>query len=151
MSIEKDIKQKKFKNPYNKLTVNVMFTSGWLLRKYAKILKPYNLTEQQHNVLKTLRESHPQAATVNYILEGMIDKMSNVSRLVDKLVSKDLAKKVRSNCDLRSVDILLTEKGIALLDELTTIMDEYDDSFCGLNESEISLINTLLEKLRNNK
>ncbi len=81
----------------------------------------------------------------------MIDKISNVSRLVDKLVSKDLAKKVRSNCDLRSVDILLTEKGIALLDELTTIMDEYDDSFCGLNESEISLINTLLEKLRNNK
>jgi DNA-binding MarR family transcriptional regulator len=81
----------------------------------------------------------------------MIDKMSNVSRLVDKLVSKDLAKKVRSNCDLRSVDILLTEKGIALLAELTTIMDEYDDSFCGLNESEISLINTLLEKLRNNR
>lgn len=151
MSIEKDIKQKKFNNPYNKLTVNVMFTSGWLLREYAKILKPYNLTEQQYNVLKTLRESHPQAATVNYILEGMIDKMSNASRLVDKLVSKELIKKVRSNQDLRSVDILLTKKGITLLNELTIVMNEYDNSFCGLSESEISLLNTLLEKLRNNR
>ena len=151
MSIEKDIKQKKFNNPYNKLTVNVMFTSGWLLREYAKILKPYNLTEQQYNVLKTLRESHPQAATVNYILEGMIDKMSNASRLVDKLVSKELVQKVRSNYDLRSVDILLTEKGIALLNELSIVMNEYDNSSCGLSESEISLLNTLLEKLRNNR
>ena len=151
MSIENDIKQKKFNNPYNKLTVNVMFTTGWLLRKYATILKPYNLTEQQYNVLKTLRESHPQAATVNFILEGMIDKMSNASRLVDKLVTKDLVRKVRSNHDLRSVDILLTEKGITLLDELSIVMNDDDNSICGLNEKEISLLNTLLEKLRNRR
>ncbi len=149
MSIEKDIKQKKFNNPYNKLTVNVMFTTGWLLNKYAKILRPFNLTEQQYNVLKILRESYPKPVTVNFILEGMIDKMSNASRLVDKLVSKDLVKKVKSNYDLRSVDILLTEKGITLLDELTIVMNDYDNSVCGLNDSEISSLNTLLEKLRN--
>ena len=110
MSIERDIKQKKFKNPYNKVTVNVMFTTAWILNKYAKILKPYNLTEQQYNVLKILRECYPKPANVNYILEGMIDKMSNASRLVDKLVLKNLVKKVKSKYDLRSVDILLTEK-----------------------------------------
>jgi DNA-binding MarR family transcriptional regulator len=148
MSIEKDIKQKSFKNPYNKVTVNVMFTTGWLLNKYAKILKPYNLTEQQYNVLKILRECYPQSSTVNYILEGMIDKMSNASRLVDKLVSKELVKKVKSQFDLRSVDILLTEKGIALMDELSIVMNRYENSFYGLDEKEIKLLNLLLEKLR---
>lgn len=151
MSIEKEIKQKKFKNPYNKVTVNVMFTTGWLLNKYAKILKPYNLTEQQYHVLKILRASYPRTATVNYILEGMIDKMSNASRLVDKLVSKDLVKKVKSQYDLRSVDILLTEKGIVLMHELSEIINEYESSLYGLDENEIRLLNTLLEKLRNNE
>lgn len=149
MSIEKDIKQKHFKNPYNKVTVNVMFTTGWILSKYAKILKPYNLTEQQYNVLKILRECYPQSANVNYILEGMIDKMSNASRLVDKLVLKNLVKKVKSQYDLRSVDILLTEKGIDLMNELSIVMDNYEKSYYGLDEKEVNLLNILLEKLRN--
>jgi DNA-binding MarR family transcriptional regulator len=146
MSIEKEIKQKSFKNPYNKLTVNVMFTTGWLLNKYAKILKPYNLTEQQYNVLKILRECYPKSANVNFILERMLDKMSNASRLVDKLVSKKLVKKVKSIFDLRSVDIILTEKGIKLMDELTLIITEYESSLYGLDEKEIKLLNSLLEK-----
>ena len=149
MSIEKDIKQKHFKNPYNKVTVNVMFTTSWILSKYAKILKPYNLTEQQYNVLKILRECYPQSANVNYILEGMIDKMSNASRLVDKLVLKNLVKKVKSQYDLRSVDILLTEKGIDLMNELSIVMDNYEKSYYGLDEKEVNLLNILLEKLRN--
>ncbi len=151
MSIEKEIKQKSFKNPYNKVTVNVMFTTGWILNKYAKILKPYNLTEQQYNVLKILRECSPTSASINYILERMIDRMSNASRLVDKLVSKKLVRKVKSQYDLRSVDILLTEKGVALMDELTIIVGNYENSFYGLDEKEIKLLNILLEKLRNNQ
>jgi len=148
MSIEKDIKQKDFKNPYNKVTINVMFTTGWILRKYAKILKPYNLSEQQYNVLKILRECYPQSANINYILEGMIDKMSNASRLVDKLVLKNLIKKAKSRYDLRSVDILLTEKGIDLMNELSIVMDNYENSYYGLDEKEVGLLNVLLEKLR---
>lgn len=150
MSIEKDIKQKKFKNPYNKVTVNIMFTSGWLLNKYAKILKPYNLTEQQYNVLKILRESHPKCATVNFILDGMIDKMSNASRLVDKLVLKKMVKKVKSKYDLRSVDIMLTEKGIELMDELLLIMYDHENTFYGLNDHEVGLLTSLLDRLREN-
>ena len=149
MSIEKDIKQEKFKNPYNKVTVNVMFTTVWILSKYAKILKPYNLTEQQYNVLKILRVCYPQSANVNYILEGMIDKMSNVSRLVDKLVLKNLIKKVKSKYDLRSVDILVTVKGINLVNEISIIMENYENSQYGLDDKEVYLLNSLLEKLRN--
>lgn len=64
MSIEKDIKQKTFKNPYNKLTVNIMFTPSWLLTKYSKVLKPYGISEQQYSVLKILREHLPETLIV---------------------------------------------------------------------------------------
>ena len=148
MSIEKDIKQNSFRNPFHKLTVNIMYTNGWLLNKYAKILRPYNLTEQQFKVLRILRECYPQACTVNYIIEGMIDKMSNVSRLVDKLVAKKLAIKVKSIYDLRSVNIKLTEKGKLLTEELNKIVDEYENSFFGLEETENTLLKNLLERLR---
>jgi DNA-binding MarR family transcriptional regulator len=149
MSIEIDIKQKSFSNPYNKATVNIMFTTAWLFSKYAKILKPYNITEQQYNVLKILRERYPQSATINFILEGMIDKMSNTSRLVDKLVSKGLVKKATSPYDLRVVDLSLTEKGITLLSELSSIIDNFENTFLELNEKEIGSLNVLLEKIRN--
>ena len=79
----------------------------------------------------------------------MIDKMSNVSRLVDKLVLKNLVKKVKSKYDLRSVDILLTDKGINLVNEISTIMENYEKSQHGLDDKEVYLLDYLLEKLRN--
>ena len=148
MSIENDIKQKTFKNLYNKVTVNIMFTSGWLTNSYAKILKPYNLTEQQYNVLEILQKCYPQVATVNYIIEGMIERMSNASRLVDKLVLKGLVEKVKSKYDLRSVDVILTEKGITLLDKLSKVIYEHEISTHTLDDNEINILNALLEKLK---
>jgi DNA-binding MarR family transcriptional regulator len=79
----------------------------------------------------------------------MIDKMSNTSRLVDKLVSKGFVKKATSHYDLRAVDVLLTEKGITLLDELSSIIDNFENTFLELNEKEIGSLNILLEKIRN--
>jgi len=148
MSIEEDIKQKNFRNPYNKAIVNIMFTTAWIFSKYAKILKPYNITEQQYNVLKILQKRYPQSATINFILEGMIDKMSNASRLVDKLVSKGLVIKTTSFYDLRAVAVSLTEKGIILLDELSLVINDFENDFLKLNQKDISLLNVLLEKIR---
>jgi DNA-binding MarR family transcriptional regulator len=148
MSIEKDIKQKTFKNPYNKLTVNLMYTNGWLMNQYAKILKPYNLTEQQSYVLKILRDNYPQAVTVNYIIENMIDEMSNVSRLVDKLIAKKLVVKEKSIHDLRSLDVKLTETGVAFYDEMSEKVIEWEESFFEANESDLQLLNNLLIRLR---
>lgn len=149
MSIEKDINQRKFRNPYHKVTVNMMYTNGWLINKYSKILKPYNLTDQQFRVLKILRENFPQTCTINHIIEGMIDRMSNVSRLVDKLVTKKLVVKVKSAYDLRSVNVMLTEKGKLIIEELLVIIDDYENSFFGLEDSEINLLNKFFEKLIN--
>jgi DNA-binding MarR family transcriptional regulator len=148
MSIENEINQKKFKNAFHKVTVNIMFTNGWLAQKYSKILSPYNLTDQQFRVLKILRKNHPHACTINFIIEGMVDKMSNVSRLVDKLVTKKLVIKVKSPFDSRSVNILLTEKGKLMIDELTVLINDYENSFFGLEEKEINTLNELFEKLR---
>jgi DNA-binding MarR family transcriptional regulator len=148
MSIEKDIKQKSFQNPYNKLTVNLMYTNGWLMNQYAKILKPYNLTEQQCYVLKILRDNYPQSVTINHIIENMIDEMSNVSRLVDKLITKKLVVKEKSIYDLRSLDVKLTEKGVTFFDELTEQIIQWEESFFGANESDLQLLNDLLIRLR---
>lgn len=126
-----------------------MFTTGWLFSRYAEILKPYSITEQQYNVLRILKESHPQSATINFILEGMIDKMSNASRLVDKLVAKDLVKKVASQVDLRAMDVSLTKQGITLVNELSLVIEEFESTFTQLNEREIGSLNVLLEKIRN--
>jgi DNA-binding MarR family transcriptional regulator len=148
MSIEKDIKQKSFQNPYNKLTVNLMYTNGWLMNQYAKILKPYNLTEQQCYVLKILRDNYPQSVTINHIIENMIDEMSNASRLVDKLITKKLVVKEKSIYDLRSLDVKLTEKGVTFFDELTEQIIQWEESFFGANESDLQLLNDLLIRLR---
>jgi DNA-binding MarR family transcriptional regulator len=148
MSIEKDIKQKTFKNPYNKLTVNLMYTNGWLMNQYAKILKPYNLTEQQCYVLKILRDNYPQSVTINHIIENMIDEMSNVSRLVDKLIAKKLVVKEKSIYDLRSLDVKLTEKGVTFYDEMSEQILEWEESFFRANESDLQLLNDLLIRLR---
>jgi DNA-binding MarR family transcriptional regulator len=150
MSIEKDIKQKTFKNPYNKLTVNLMYTNGWLMNQYAKILKPYNLTEQQSYVLKILRDNYPQSVTINYIIENMIDEMSNVSRLVDKLITKKLVVKEKSIYDLRSLDVRLTEKGVVFFDEMNEKIGQWEESFFEMNDSDLQLLNDLITRLRKN-
>jgi DNA-binding MarR family transcriptional regulator len=148
MSIEKDIKQKSFKNPYNKLTVNLMYTNGWLTNHYAQILKPYNLTEQQSFVLKILRDNYPQSVTVNYIIENMIGEMSNASRLVDKLIAKKLVVKEKSIYDLRSLDVKLTENGVAFFDEVAEMIVQWEKDFFEANESDVQLLNDLLIRLR---
>jgi DNA-binding MarR family transcriptional regulator len=148
MSIEKDIKQKTFKNPYNKLTVNLMYTNGWLSNQYARILKPYNLTEQQSYVLKILRDNYPQSVTINYIIENMIDEMSNASRLVDKLIAKKLVVKEKSIHDLRSLDVKLTETGVAFYDEMSEQILKWEKSFFEANESDLQILNELLIRLR---
>ncbi len=148
MSIEKEIKQKSFKNPYNKLTVNLMYTNGWLTNQYAKVIKPYNLTEQQCYVLRILRDNYPQSVTINHIIENMIDEMSNASRLVDKLIAKKLVVKEKSINDLRSVDVRLTESGVAFIDELIVKIMKWEVSFFEVNESDLQLLNDLLIRLR---
>lgn len=148
MSIETDIKQKSFKNVYQKVAVNLMYTDSWLLNHYSRLLKPFNLSDKQYFVLKILNENYPNAVSVNFILERMLDKMSNVSRLVDKLVDKQLVIKVQSTNDKRAKDIIISPKGKELLILISKKMNLWESSSTKLTREEIKMLNFLLDKMR---
>ncbi len=148
MSIEKDIKQANFKSPFSKAIINVIYTNNWLQSLQVEIFKPFDLTLQQYNVLRILRGQYPNPITVIAIIERMLDKMSNASRLVDKLLAKDLV--IRRLCphDRRAVDVIITDKGLKLLEELDTLQHQWEDKLQGLTESEALQLSELLDKMR---
>lgn len=148
MEIGKEIKQSKFRNEHHKMLINILFTSGWLDAKHACNLKPYGISSQQYNILRILRGQHPKPATVNLLIERMLDKNSNASRLVEKLRLKKLVERATCPEDRRAVNVLITQKGLDLLTEI----DKHETSFLkelkNLSEKEAEQINLLLDKLR---
>ncbi|SDL62178.1 DNA-binding transcriptional regulator, MarR family [Catalinimonas alkaloidigena] len=150
MGIEQDIKQqKRFSTEFQKLMVNLMYTTNQITYNQAQRLKPYGLTLPQYNVLRILRGQYPEPATVNLIIERMLDKMSNASRIVDKLVTKELV--VRHTCpkDRRAVDILISDKGLKLLDKIDLQLAEWDQETAHrITPEEAEQLNGLLDKMR---
>ena len=115
MEIEKEIKNAKFKDNYQKASVNIIYTYNWLNSMIKSELSKSKITPQQFNILRILRGQHPKPATINIIKDRMLDKMSDASRIVERLVSKDLVTRTVSERDRRSVDIIISDKGLALL------------------------------------
>jgi DNA-binding MarR family transcriptional regulator len=148
MEIGKEIKQTKFKNEYHKMLLNLIFTSGWLEAKNSGNLKPYGISPQQYNILRILRGQYPKPATVNLLIDRMLDKNSNASRLVEKLRLKKLVERAICPEDRRAVNVIITQKGLDLLEEL----DKYETTFLkelkNLSEKEAEQLNVLLDKLR---
>ncbi len=148
MDIGAEIKQSKFKNEYQKLVINMGFTSSWMQRVSSCKLKSYKLTPQQFNILRILRGQQLNPASINLLTERMIDKSSNASRLVDKLVKKDLVKRHECPSDRRQVDVVISQKGLDLLAKIDKEEEEWMTEFKGLSVSEAKELNRLLDKLR---
>lgn len=150
MSIEADIKQTTpFRSPYQRVLVNVMYTSNWLASSQMQMLKPFGLTLQQYNVLRILRGQSPNPVKVSDITERMLDKMSNASRLVDKLVAKKLVLRTECPSDRRAVDVVITDAGLALLTKLDVHQGEWSEiQRSKLTEEEAFQLSQLLDKLR---
>lgn len=148
MSLENDIKQEKFRSEYNKMIVNLIFTHNWVLAKEMEILRPYNLTVSQYNVLRILRGQKGKAATINLIIDRMLDRMSNASRIVDRLENKGLVVRRRCENDRRAVDVLITDKGLDLLSVLDKKMDKWEKAFKVISVEEAERLNTILDKIR---
>jgi len=149
MRLEEEIQQSKFKDQYHKLGVNLIYSAAWMSSINLKALKPFNLSIQQFNILRILKGRHPEPATVKLLTERMIDKMSNASRLVEKLKQKGLVE--RSSCpeDRRQVDIAITEKGIEVVSTASEIAEkEIKNSLTNLTKSEAKQLNELLDKMR---
>jgi len=148
MLLEKEIQQKSFKSPQQKLAVNLLYTSNWLNYQYQQHFKNYDITMQQFNVLRILRGQHPNYCTLKLIKERMLDRMSDASRIVDKLVEKKYVVRHQCPSDRRSVNLLIADKGLALLKELDLIDESTKDMFKNLNQKDIEKLNQLLDDLR---
>lgn len=148
MGLNKDIQQKAFKSEFEKFVVNLIFTRNWYDEQLQKVLKPYGLTTAQYNVLRILRGQHPNVCTVNLIIERMLDRMSNVSRIVDKLVVKEFVSRVTNKEDRRAVDVCITNKGLGILEELDAMLkDQFDEINCFTDE-ECKQTNDFLDRFR---
>jgi len=148
MTIEEEIKQKSFQSEYHKLSVNLQFTASWLSSIHSKSLKRFGISIQQFNVLRILRGQFPNPSSLILIRDRMLDKESNASRLIDKLVNAELTQRVQCPKDRRQVEITITEKGLALLKELDKNMQTLNDTLSHLSTEEAKTLNLLLDKLR---
>ncbi len=148
MRLEEEIKQKSFNSPYHRLTVNILFTASWLNTQTIRILKPFAITPQQYNVLRILRGQNQKPASVGLIQERMLDKSSNASRLIDKLVEKKLIDRKTCPEDRRQVDIKINEKGLELLENVEPLILQMDNVFKTMTEEEARVAGELIDKLR---
>jgi DNA-binding MarR family transcriptional regulator len=151
VKLEDEIKQKSFKSPQQKLAVNILYTNNWLTGYYAGFFKGTTLTVQQYNVLRILRGQYPAHCSLKTVKERMLDRMSDASRIVDKLVLKKYVSRKQCPDDRRSVNLLITDHGLELLKQLDSLEDEIQQVFKQLSIKEMNTLNTLLDKLRGSK
>lgn len=148
MSIENDIHQTKFNSEYHKMSVNLIFTYNWAMERQKRFFEKADLTMQQYNILRILRGADGPLSTLQ-IRQRMLDKMSDTSRIVDRLLRKGLVEKVVCKTDRRLVDVTISVKGAELLDGLDNHTHELDSHLQNLSVDEARTINQLLDKLRN--
>lgn len=148
MRLEEEIIQQKFDSDYHKAAVNIIYTSNWLMDIHSKVIKPYNITVQQFNILRILRGQYPAVVNLKLIKKRMLDKMSDVSRLVERLREKELVNRQICPSDRRHMDIIITAKGLELLQKLDDEIAKINNKFTTLDAVEIDLLNRLLDKLR---
>ena len=148
MSIEKDISQPKFRNEYQKGVINLIYTYNWLNEKMKALFDKEKITAQQFNILRILRGAGKPISTLQ-IRQRMLDKMSDTSRIVDRLIIKGLVKKSVCPEDKRLVDVSITEKGSKLLEKMDRYEPEMDAVLGNLSSAEAKTLNTLLDKIRN--
>lgn len=148
-SIEEAIQQLHgFRNPYHKATVNLIYSGKWIINMHNELFNQFKLTIQQYNVLRILKGQYPYALTVKLIQIRMLDKASDASRVVEGLRKKGLVQRRINAKDRRRVDVIITEKGIHLLNSIEERSAEMDSFLSNLNGEEIQTLNWLLDKIR---
>ena len=148
MRIEEEIKQPVFKSVHQKALINLIYSAGWIEQRQAEVFRAFGLTLPQFNILRILRGQHPKPATVNLLIERMLDKTSNASRIVDKLVAKNLVSRTQCEHDRRTVDVMITQAGLDLLNRIDADSKDYFFGLQNLTETEAETLNQLLDKIR---
>ena len=149
MRLEDESKQVKgFSSEKQKAMVNILFTSGWVNDRFREFMRPFDLTPQQYNVLRILRGSEGECLSTSCIRDRMIDRMSDASRIVERLWKKGLVIRTQSPKDRRLVEVRISEDGLELLKRIDAKQTEMEADFSQLTESDLIQLNTLLDKLR---
>lgn len=148
MKIEDEIKQSKFKNPFQKVSINLQFTANWLAANNNDFFKDFGVTMQQFNILRILRGQNGNSISAAEIKARMLDRNSDVSRLLDRLIDKKLVVKGQCKSDKRATDVMITENGLKLLSKIDVRLDEIDSKFLNLTAKEATLLSDLLDKCR---
>ncbi len=147
MKLEEAIKSSKFQDQKHKATLNVLYTAYWLRNNFSNAIKKEDLTVEQFNVLRILKGMHPEQMCVKDIGSRIIEKSSNVPRIIDRLVLKKLVKRAPSKIDKRETLISLTDKGAEVLQKANELVEGLNDTI-KIDENEAVMLNELLEKLR---
>jgi DNA-binding MarR family transcriptional regulator len=148
MQLQKEVHTSRFQNNHQQALVNIIYTYSWASQKIKEILVPYNLTQQQYNVLRILRGQYPSPSTINLIKSRILDKTSDTSRIVDRLVEKKYLEKTTNARDKRAVDIVITDRGLTLLKKLDKEVDFSSLIVPHITDDEAKDLNVLLDKLR---
>lgn len=132
-----------------RLVLNIMVTANYVSERLTEALKPFGISSQQFNVLRILRGQKGKPANLSTIQERMVSKMSNTTRLVDKLVDKNLCERIVCPSNRRKVEIRITEEGLKLLEQIDPVIDRVEKAIAEkINEKEILSLNTKLNELR---
>ena len=148
MRIEDEIHQKEFKDDYRRLMVNLLFTNNWLNQQLIPFFRELGLTLQQHNVLGILRGQHPEPVCFGDIQNRMVDRNSNVTRLIDKLIEKGFVTRDICQANRRMIEVRITESGLKKLQEVDARFPELLAHFHKLSKEEAVMASNLLDKLR---
>ena len=148
MKLEDAIKSTKFRDSRHKATLNLLYTSYWLKNQFSQAMKENGLTMEQFNVMRILKGRHPEHLCVKDIASRMIEKSSNVPRIVDRLLEKKLVKRTTSRIDKRETLVQLTPKGIEQLEAANIVIDGISEQVVGVDEAEAAQLSELLEKFR---
>ncbi len=149
MRIEDEIQQARFSNEYHKVHVNLLYTAAWAGLRISQVLKPFGISLQQFNILRILRGRQQAPASIKELTERMIDKSSNASRLVDKLIAKNLVEKKQCDADNRRVEVAITQQGLDLVNQTSMLVEnEITAMFGSLSETEAIILNELFDKAR---
>ncbi len=151
MGIEKDINQSVFRNEHQKALINIIYTHNWMMEKMKAMFGKEDLTPQQFNILRILRGALPEPLSTLQIRNRMLDKMSDTSRIVDRLVAKGLAKKTTCREDKRLVDVTITPKGKKILEKFDEMEEEMDSLMGHISSDEAKTLNGILDRMRNSK
>lgn len=147
MPLENELLQKEFRNPAHKALVGILFTANLIEGQMESVYEKYDLTRQQYNVLRILRGHYPNPLTIQAIRSRMIDRMSDASRISERLQVKGLVERSTGKFDRRATEVVISSKGLAILEILEPIVNGFERWFDSMDPEVLESFNSTLEKI----